>query len=241
MRASSTPSIGNVLLAGQVSFRWYGEGWNQYVANPNDKTNVYCNICNPFQYQTSIMTDQGVREAVLKDTTVLYDDIHAGILPAVSFVKPGGLNDGHPASSKFSIFEAFVRKIMTELRQQPELWHTTAVFITADEAGGYYDSGYIQPLDFFGDGPRIPLIVVSPFSTGGHVSHSYADHVSILKFIEANWQLRTISARSRDNLPNPQQAANNPYVPTNSPAIGDLMDMFHFDHDNGGDANQPGD
>jgi phospholipase C len=227
---SSSPSIGNVLLAGQVSFRWYGEGFDQYAANPNDPTNVYCNICNPFQYQTSIMTNQGVRDEVLKDTADLYNDIQDGILPAVTFVKPGGLNDGHPASSKFSIYEAFVRKILTELRHNPELAKSTAVFITVDEAGGYYDSGYIQPLDFFGDGPRIPLIVVSPYSRGGHVNHSYTDHVSILKFIEANWSLPTISDRSRDNLPNPVQETHNPYVPTNSPAIGNLMDAFDFDH-----------
>ena len=67
----------------------------------------------------------------------------------------------------------------------------TAVFITVDEAGGYYDSGYIQPVGFFGDGPRIPLIVVSPLTRGGRVSHEYGDHVSILKFIEANWGLPT--------------------------------------------------
>src|SRR5579863_1856789 len=126
---SPSPSIGNVLLAGQVSFRWYGEGWSQYAANPNDPTNVYCNICNPFQYQTSIMTNQALRDEVLKDTADFYNDIHDGTLPAVSFVKPGGLNDGHPASSKFSIYEAFVRKILTELRQAPELWRSTAVFI----------------------------------------------------------------------------------------------------------------
>lgn len=239
---SPSSSIGNVLLAAHVSFHWYGEGWNQYLANPQDPTNVYCNICNPFQYQTSIMADPAARAAVLKDTLDFYNDVHAGTLPAVSFVKPSGLNDGHPASSKFSIYEAFVRKILTELRQNPELWRTTAVFITTDEAGGYYDSGYIQPVDFFGDGPRIPLIVVSPFATGGHVDHSYADHVSILKFIEANWKLPTISSRSRDNLPNPTQTASNPYVPTNSPALGDLMGMFHFDHDQGGgDDNGHGD
>jgi phospholipase C len=236
---SSSPSIGDVLLASQVSFRWYGEGWNQYAANPNDPTNVYCNICNPFQYQTSIMTNPTLRDAVLKDTADFYNDVRDGTLPAVSFVKPSALNDGHPASSKFSIFEAFVRKIITELRQNPEVWRSTAVFVTVDEAGGYYDSGYIQPLDFFGDGPRIPLIVVSPYSTGAHVSHSYTDHVSILKFIEANWKLPTISRRSRDNLPNPVAAASNPYVPTNSPAIGDLRDMFHFDHAGGGDDNDP--
>ncbi|HTC11365.1 MAG TPA: alkaline phosphatase family protein [Acetobacteraceae bacterium] len=230
---SPTDSIGNVLLKGQVSFRWYGEGWNQFVANPNDPTNVYCNICDPFLYQSSIMTNSGLRNEVLKDTSDLYTDIQNGILPAVSFVKPGSLNDGHPASSKFSIYEAFVRKILTELRQHPDLWKSTAVFITVDEAGGYYDSGYIQPLDFFGDGPRIPLIVVSPYTRGGHVDHSYSDHISVLKFIEANWRLPTISSRSRDNLPNPTQSVSNPYVPTNSPAIGDLMSAFDFSHGGG--------
>jgi phospholipase C len=100
---------------------------------------------------------------------------------------------------------------VTELRQNRELWQTTAVFITTDEAGGYYDLGYIQPLGFFGDGPRIPLIVVSPYASGGHVDHSYTDRVSILKFIEANWSLSKISGRSRDNLPNPVASANNLY------------------------------
>ena len=223
-----TNSIGNVLLAAGVSFKWYGEGYTDYIQNPNSPTNVYCNICNPFQYQTSIMANETVREQVLRDTTDFYTGLQAGVLPAVSFVKPGALNDGHPASSKFGIYEAFVRKILVELRKKPDLWNSTAVFITVDEGGGYYDSGYIQPLDFFGDGSRIPLIVVSPFTRGGHVSHEYGDHVSILKFIEANWGLSPISDRSRDRLPNPVQSGANPYVPVNSPAIGDLMSMFRF-------------
>ncbi|MBV8615286.1 MAG: hypothetical protein JOY66_16185, partial [Acetobacteraceae bacterium] len=58
------------------------------------------------------------------------------------------------------------------------------------------------------------------------VVHTYYDHVSILKFIEKNWSLPPITNRSRDNLPNPVASADNPYVPTNSPAIGDLTDMF---------------
>ena len=88
-------------------------------------------------------------------------------------------------------------------RPIPTLWKDTAIFITFDEGGGYYDSGYVQPLDFFGDGTRIPLIVVSPYATAGHISHDYADHVSILKFIERNWGLAPVTNRSRDNFPNP--------------------------------------
>ena len=100
--------------------------------------------------------------------------------------------------------------------------------ITDDEGGGYYDSGYVQPVDFFGDGTRIPFIVVSNYSTGGRVVHTYYDHVSFDKFVEANWNLPPISSTGRDNLPNPISTTGNPYVPTNQPAIGDLMDMFQF-------------
>ena len=113
-------------------------------------------------------------------------------------------------------------------RAEPDLWAGTAIIVTFDEGGGYWDSGYIQPLDFFGDGPRVPLIMVSPYSTGGRVVHSYTDHVSILKFIEKNWTVSPVSNRSRDNLPNPVVKMGEPYVPAQRPAIGDLMDMFHF-------------
>ena len=160
------------------------------------------------------MATQAARETYMADTTELYEGIDTGNLPAVSVVKPSGFNDGHPASSKLDLFEGFVKKVVDQVKSNPDLWDNTAIFITEDEGGGYYDSGYIQPVDFFGDGTRIPLIVVSKYSKGGHVSHEYGDHVSLIKFIEKNWNLSTVSNRSRDNLPNPVQKANNPYVPT---------------------------
>jgi len=119
-----------------------------------------------------------------------------------------------------------VKKIVDGVKANPKLWKSTAIVVTFDEGGGYYDSGYIQPLDYFGDGTRIPTIVVSPYTRAGHVSHTYADHVSILKFIEANWGLKPLTSRSRDNFPNPVTREGNPYVPLNSPALGDLMDLF---------------
>ncbi len=72
------------------------------------------------------------------------------------------------------------------------------------------------------------LIAVSPFAKKGFVDHTYADHASILKFIERNWGLSPLSARSRDNLPNPVVRVAEPYFPSNSPAIGDLMEIFEF-------------
>jgi phospholipase C len=79
------------------------------------------------------------------------------------------------------------------------------------------------------------MIAVSPFSTGGHISHTYSEHSSFVKFIERNWMLNTtLSDRSRDNLSNPRQDDDS-YVPRNMPAIGDLFDLFDFDHHHDGD------
>jgi phospholipase C len=229
-------SIADVLMEHNVSWKYYGDQYNAYLGDKYQinygtvgaMSDQYCNICNPFQYETQVMADDKVRTAHLKDTIDLYADIKSGNLPAVSYVKPSGWVDGHPASSKWDLFEGFTKKIVDAVQANPSLWKETAIFITVDEGGGYYDSGYIQPLDFFGDGTRIPLIVVSPYSTGGHVKHVYYDHVSILKFIERNWSLPTITKRSRDNLPEATSPSSNPYVPTNSPAIGDLFGMFNF-------------
>jgi phospholipase C len=233
---SAVPSIGDNLISANVSWKYYGDQWNNYVPDPYQlnygaigaKTDEYCNICNPFQYDTSIMANATVRTAHIQDTANLYSDIANDTLPAVSFVKPSGLVDGHPASSKLDLFESFVEKIIGDVQANPKVWASTVIFITEDEGGGYYDSGYVQPLDFFGDGTRIPFIAVSPYTEGGRIVHDYADHVSIVKFIEANWGLPTISRRSRDNFPNPIAAPGNPYVPVNSPALDDLFSMFNF-------------
>jgi phospholipase C len=227
---TSQKSIGDDLVAHNVPFKYFGENWDLYVTDPTQSNsfNQYCNICNPFQYQTQFMGTQAARQTYIADTTELYEDIDTGNLPPVSIVKPSAFNDGHPSSSKLDLFEGFVKKIVNQVKANPTLWNDTAIFVTFDEGGGYYDSGYIQPVDFFGDGTRIPLIIVSKYSKGGHVSHEYGDHVSLIKFIEKNWGLPTITGRSRDNLPNPIQTEGNPYVPTNSPAIGDLTDSFQF-------------
>ena len=240
---SSVRNIGDALLEKNISWKYYGDQWNQYLTDKyqinfgtvGPTSDQYCNICNFFQYSTSIMTNDAVRTAHLKDTVDLYQDIQNGTLPAVSFVKPSGWVDGHPASSKLDLFEGFTKKIVDAVKANPGLWKDTAIFVTFDEGGGYYDSGYVQPLDFFGDGTRIPLLVVSKFTKAGQISHDYSDHVSILKFIERNWDVKPITKRSRDNLPNPKVHSKNPYVPTNSPAISDLFELFNFQKDKDGD------
>jgi phospholipase C len=237
---SSVKTLGEALNEKQISWAYYGGAYNAAINFQHNPTSTdplvligqaYCNICNFESYATKIMGDPAQRAAHIKDATDFFAAIDNETLPAVSFVKPDGLLDGHPASSKLDLFEGMVEKVVDHLNARPELMAETALIVTFDEGGGYYDSGYIQPLDFFGDGPRIPLIIVSPFTKGGHINHTYTDHVSILKFIERNWDLKPLTGRSRDNLPNPRAEEDNPYVPVNSPALGDLFDFFHFDHD----------
>jgi phospholipase C len=176
------------------------------------------------------MGNPAQRKEHIKDVIDFFNELDHGRLPAVSYLKPDSFVDGHPGYSKLINFEGMIDKILDRLRAHPDLFAETALLITFDEGGGYWDSGFFQPLDFFGDGPRVPMIAVSPFARGGRVDHTYYDHASVVKFIERNWRLSPLTHRSRDNLPNPKMNSNNPYVPTNMPAIGDLFKMFRFDN-----------
>jgi len=217
------PTIADALSAHHISWKYYGQGYNNGNVTP-----FFCPICDPFQYATSIMTTS-LRNNI-QDFQQFQQDVAHNTLPAVSFIKPDENNDGHPASSSLSLFEVFASDIVNDVISHPKVFKDTAIFITFDETGGYYDSGYIQPLTFFGDGPRVPLMVVSPYVRRGYIDHTYYDHVSVLKFIEHNWHLSPLSQRSLDNLPDPKADDDHPYVPTNSPAIGDLMNFFDFIH-----------
>jgi acid phosphatase len=218
------PTVGDELNSHHISWGYFGQDWN----NGNPDLAQYCNICNPFQYATSIMTNPAQRKAHLHGLAQFQSEAASGSLPAVSIVKPEGTFDGHAGYSTLAAYEAFASTVIGDVAQNPAEWRSTAIFVTMDEGGGYYDSGYIQPVSFFGDGTRIPMIAVSPWVNPGHIDHTYTDHVSVLKFIEANWKLGPLSGTSLDNLPNPVASSSNPYVPTNGPAIGNLMTLFDF-------------
>jgi acid phosphatase len=233
----SNRTIADVMTEHGVSWKYYsGDRGDDPTVFANAVDGVpllfhsYCGICDPLTGYSRIMKNP-TEEAKLQSYGAFLHDVHQGTLPSVSFVRPFEALAGHPADSTTDLYELFLQDLIAQVKSNPKLWASTAIIITTDEGGGYYDSGYIQALDFFGDGTRIPLIVVSPFAKAGHVDHTYADHVSLLKFIEKNWHLPTISRRSRDNLPNPVAEHDNAYEPRNGPAIGDLMEMFTFRHD----------
>ena len=204
-----------------ISWGYFGQGYNNGVVSSQ-----YCGICDPMQYSSSIMTNPVLRKNTEHGLGDFLSEAAACTLPAVSFLKPGD-DDGHPGYSSLAAFESFLSTAINAVQSNAALWRSTAILVTFDEGGGYYDSGYVQPVSFFGDGPRVPMIVVSPYARRDVVDHTYNDHVSVLKFIEANWRLSPLSAVSEDNLPNATPGA---YVPRNSPAIGNLMTMFDFSH-----------
>jgi len=223
-------TIGNELSAHHIGWGYFGEGYDN--GQPNFS---YCGICDPMQYSSSIMTNPALRKNVQHGLNDFVSAAANGTLPAVSFLKPGN-DDGHPGYSTMYAYETFVARAVAAIQGNPNLWRSTAILITEDESGGYYDSGYIQPVSFFGDGPRVPMIVVSPFARQGFVDHTYTDHVSILKFIEANWGLKPLTSFSEDNLPNATPGA---YVPKDRPAIGNLMTMFDFSRPHFGTVRLP--
>ena len=230
----SNRTIADVMTAHGVSWKYYSGDRGDDPTNFATQVDgipllfhSYCGICDPLTGYSRIMKT-ATEEAKLQNYGAFLKEVHDGTLPAVSFVRPFESLAGHPADSTTDLYELFLQDLIKQVQSNPALWQSTAILITTDEGGGYYDSGYIQAVDFFGDGTRIPLIAVSPYAKKGYVDHTYYDHVSLLKFIERNWDLPPVSRRSRDNLPNPFATRWDPYVPVNGPAIGDLMNLFDF-------------
>jgi phospholipase C len=233
----TVPTIAEALASKGVSWKWYTGGRDIADVTADAaafgipaayaQAAQYNTIGDPLVASSKVMTTPALK-AGLAGLTTLYNDISSGTLPAVSFVVPKNLDSGHPGYSVPAKYELFLQGLVAKVQANPKLWAHTAIVITTDEGGGHFDTGYIQNVNFFGDGPRIPLLVVSPYARTGHVDHTYYDHSSVLKFIERNWRLAPLSARSRDNAPNPVSSKTNPYQPANTAAVGDLMSMFKF-------------
>lgn len=231
----TVPTIAEALSAKDISWKWYTGGreaadaalkiFGQSTGGTLGQI-TYNNIGDPLNGSKNVV--EGPLRKNLVGMNSFYSDLASNQLPAVSYVVPANLDAGHPGNSAPAYYENFVSQLVKDIQANPGLWAETAIIVTTDEGGGFFDTGHIQQLDFFGDGPRIPLFVVSPFAKKGYVDHVYHDHASILKFIERNWGLAPLSTRSRDRLPNPVPNAKDPYIPANAPAIGDLTTLFAF-------------
>lgn len=120
-------------------------------------------------------------------------DAESGHLPAVSWLLPPGEYSGHPPGSMCQA-DNWTVGVLNAVMQGPD-WDSTAVFVTWDDFGGFYDHVAPPQVDQFGLGPRVPLLVISPYAKRGYVSHSLYDHTSVLKFIETRYGLQALTSR----------------------------------------------
>jgi phospholipase C len=121
------------------------------------------------------------------------NDAQNGHLPAVSWLLPPQEASEHPPASMCE-GEDWTVDVLNALMQGPD-WNSTAVFITWDDFGGFYDHVAPPQVDQFGLGPRVPLLIISPYAKSGHVSHTVYDHTSVLKFIETRYHLQPLTSR----------------------------------------------
>jgi len=163
-----------------ISWKYYapGEGQNGYVYNTYDEINHIRN--------TSLWT-----EHVVSDDQFAVDAA-AGNLPAVSWLVTGPNNE-HPPSSA-CLGENWTVQQLNTLMQGPD-WGTSAVFLTWDDFGGFYDHVAPPPMDLYGLGPRVPLLIISPYAQAGYISHTQYEFASVLKFIEDRFNLTPLTQR----------------------------------------------
>ncbi|HYG72338.1 MAG TPA: alkaline phosphatase family protein [Actinomycetota bacterium] len=123
----------------------------------------------------------------------------AGLLPPVTWIAPRFELSEHPEYS-FCNGENWTTKVVNAIMEGPH-WDDTAIFITWDDYGGFYDHVPPPQVDDFGFGIRVPLMVISPYAKRGFVTSELGEFSSILRFIEDNWGLTQLTHRDRDATP----------------------------------------
>lgn len=129
---------------------------------------------------------------VVSDTQFI-TDVESGNLPAVSWLVTGSPNNEHPPESS-CVGENWTVNELNALMASP-LWNSTAVYLSWDDFGGFFDHVVPPVSDFFGLGPRVPMLIISPYAVKGQVTHTQYEFVSILKFIEERFGLPPLTSR----------------------------------------------
>ncbi|WP_394850202.1 alkaline phosphatase family protein [Pendulispora brunnea] len=182
-------TIGDQLTAAGIDWAWYSAGWN--AAASGSPPSGFTFHHQPFVYYAAYASGEPGR-AHLKDETDFVVAAKNGTLPPVSFVKPlGGFNE-HPGANLQKGQEKAVELIEAVINGPHG--EDTAVIVTYDENGGYWDHVAPPVKDKWGPGTRVPAIVFSKFARGG-VDKTIYDTTSILGLIEKRWGLSPLNER----------------------------------------------
>jgi acid phosphatase len=206
------PTIGDRLSAGNVSWKWYSGGWDNALAstasNPANNGVVPANAPvdplfqwhhQPFAYYDNYApwkdgASNPVSAAHLQDEISFFRDLKRERLPAVSFIKPLGPNNEHPGYAGLLQGQQHVADLVSAVRDS-EYWEDSLIIVTYDEHGGRWD--HVTPPasnGIWGDGTRVPAILIGPMVKRGFVDHTQYDTLSILKTIEERFELTPLGA-----------------------------------------------
>jgi phospholipase C len=243
----SGKNIGDLLNAAGVSWGWFEGGFDLTITNPDGSKGChrshtsavakvkkvdYIPHHEPFQYYASTANPTHARPTVPPseygtsadtvtnhqyDSHDFFDALAAGNLPAVSYIKAAGYQDGHAGYSSPQDEQTFVATVINAL-EKSKFWSSTAVIINWDDSDGWYDHqlGQVvrhsqtsddgltgpntcgsaalgaQAQGRCGFGPRIPMLVISGWAKANFADHTLTDQSSIVRFIEDNWKLGRI-------------------------------------------------
>jgi len=198
----SQTTIGDTLSAKGISWVWYAGGWNaalkdgmqprdakrRVIYSRGEGSPIFQPHHQPFNYYARFAPGTLERERHLKDYADLVAGIERGVLPQVAFYKPQGSLNEHPSYTDVLSGDAHMAELIAKIKASP-LWASTAIIVTYDENGGFWDHVPPPKGDRWGPGTRVPAIIVSPHAKRGHVDHTQYDTTSIIKFITRRFGL----------------------------------------------------
>ncbi len=177
------------------------------------------NIWNPLPFFDTVLDDGELGN--IRPLTDFYAAAQAGTLPAVAWIVPNGENSEHPPS-RVSTGQAYVTRLINAIMQSPN-WPSTAIFLSWDDWGGFYDHVVPPHVDENGYGLRVPGLVISPFAKRGFIDHQTLSFDAYVKFIEDVFLGGQRLDPNTDGRPDPR-----PSVREDVPQLGDLSQDFDF-------------
>jgi acid phosphatase len=185
-------TIGDELSAANVTWAWYSGGWNDALAGNPDPNFQFHH--QPFAFFANYADGTPAKAQHLKDQKDFMTSLAGADLPAVSFVKPIGEENEHPGYAVLKTGEqatvALINSIMAS-----KYWSSTAIIVTYDEHGGFWDHVAPPTGDQWGPGSRVPTIIISPYAKKGYVDKTPYETVSILAFLEKRFGLPALGSR----------------------------------------------
>jgi phospholipase C len=176
-------------------------------------------IWNPLPDFTDVWQDGQL--ANIQSLQSFFTAASGGTLPAVSWIDPNQTVSEHPPDL-ISAGQTYVTGLINAIMNGPD-WSSTAIFLSWDDWGGFYDHVVPPHVDGMGYGMRVPGLVISPYAKAGYVDHQILSHDAYNKFIEDDFLGGERLNPATDGRPDPR-----PDVRENQPILGSLQSDFNF-------------